>query len=451
MNELLNGEYSLRFTCESVIKTDDRERQFPPSDSVAHHLVAVTAGNVRITGKAKDISLCEGWAAFFEDDRITVQSDPDSVISCISFHGSLFHVLSELSLATNVSYPMNGELFSILEEMFSDDRTSSQIGAPLLFTSRMLEFCTMLSKRLHSLELPASTVGIDGFSVDKVAFRKKGVFHGRECVKITPNREKSELVVLENYRLQSERIDPRHCRYMQMHYYFESDGKEERSARLRILNCVEETDIDKDPRAADIHTPYTNLYFGEDYYAPLCRNRWSSVLFKIELSENTEKVLAGMKRPILRQIKIDPFGIVGSNRLEPNDTMYISSLTFYSGISLLPDGNRSYMVAIKNHIDEHYRHELPLSYYADACRMTVGHFIKRFKTEYGVTPHQYVLDKRFEWVLQYLKDENCSIERVAHDAGFSDPQYFARLFKKRLGMTPTAYRKSKMQTNPDKN
>lgn len=450
MNELLSAGYSLRFTCESVIKTDDRERRFPLSESVAHHLVVVTAGNVRIAEKAKEIPLCEGQAAFFEDDRITVRTEPDSVVVCVSFHGALFHVLSELSLATGVSYPMNSELFSILEEMIADDRTSSQIGAPLLFTSRMLEFCTMLSKRLHSLELPASVVGIDGFSVDKVAFREKGVFHGRECVKITPNREKSGLVVLENYRLQFERIDPRHCRYMQMHYYFESDGKEERSARLRILNCVEEADIDKDPRAADIHTPYTNLWFGEDYCAPLCRNRWSSVLFKIEMSENAEKVLDGMNRPILRQIKIDPFGMVDSNRLEPNDTMYISSLTFYSGISLLPDGNRSYMAAIKNHIDEHYRRELPLSYYADACRMTVGHFIKRFKTEYGVTPHQYVLDKRLEWVMQYLKDENYSIERAARDAGFSDPQYFSRLFKKRFGMTPTAYRKSKNQAKSDK-
>jgi AraC-like DNA-binding protein len=47
---------------------------------------------------------------------------------------------------------------------------------------------------------------------------------------------------------------------------------------------------------------------------------------------------------------------------------------------------------------------------------------------------------------QLLNGEQ-SITRIALDAGFSDPGYFSRRFKKAMGMSPRAFRKQSLRSN----
>ena len=60
----------------------------------------------------------------------------------------------------------------------------------------------------------------------------------------------------------------------------------------------------------------------------------------------------------------------------------------------------------------------------------------------GQTPNEFILSVRLRHAMTRLKaDLRTSVAEVAYDTGFSSPSYFIRCFRKKFGMTPTAYRK----------
>ncbi|MBO5377560.1 MAG: AraC family transcriptional regulator [Ruminiclostridium sp.] len=72
------------------------------------------------------------------------------------------------------------------------------------------------------------------------------------------------------------------------------------------------------------------------------------------------------------------------------------------------------------------------------------HFIRLFSATYSVTPQQYLIDIRIRNAVRLLRTTDLSITETALRCGFSDSNYFCRIFKKYIGVTPSAYRKSAM-------
>ena len=65
-----------------------------------------------------------------------------------------------------------------------------------------------------------------------------------------------------------------------------------------------------------------------------------------------------------------------------------------------------------------------------------------FSREMGVTLTEYVNMRRIEHSVMLLHKTNKQIQDIASASGFSDANYFIRVFKKHYGMTPTSYRKN---------
>ena len=66
----------------------------------------------------------------------------------------------------------------------------------------------------------------------------------------------------------------------------------------------------------------------------------------------------------------------------------------------------------------------------------------------GVTPHQYLCNKRLNTAAELLGaafNDTDNIAEVARACGFNEPLYFSRMFKKKFGVAPTYYRSSKQQ------
>jgi transcriptional regulator GlxA family with amidase domain len=66
--------------------------------------------------------------------------------------------------------------------------------------------------------------------------------------------------------------------------------------------------------------------------------------------------------------------------------------------------------------------------------------VRRFKQATGITPIEYLQKTRIEAAKQLLEQSRQSILEVMLDSGYNDLKSFRSLFKKNVGMTPTAYR-----------
>ncbi|OGV77846.1 MAG: hypothetical protein A3K19_18650 [Lentisphaerae bacterium RIFOXYB12_FULL_65_16] len=69
-----------------------------------------------------------------------------------------------------------------------------------------------------------------------------------------------------------------------------------------------------------------------------------------------------------------------------------------------------------------------------------GHLCRVFKQRHGITPLGYVNALRIERAKGLLVDTTQSVSEVAGRLGFDNLAYFSRLFRKRTGQTPTAFR-----------
>lgn len=68
------------------------------------------------------------------------------------------------------------------------------------------------------------------------------------------------------------------------------------------------------------------------------------------------------------------------------------------------------------------------------------YFSKLFKEEMEENFVEYVTRIRLENAKKLLKEEKYSIKEICVNCGYSDPNYFSRIFKKTIGVTPTEYR-----------
>ena len=82
---------------------------------------------------------------------------------------------------------------------------------------------------------------------------------------------------------------------------------------------------------------------------------------------------------------------------------------------------------------------------ADLCHISKDYFEKIFKEVTSVSPHQYYTGLILDRGRHLLSTTNYSIGEIARLCGIDDALYFSRLFKKNLGMSPAAYRKTVVQ------
>ncbi len=69
------------------------------------------------------------------------------------------------------------------------------------------------------------------------------------------------------------------------------------------------------------------------------------------------------------------------------------------------------------------------------------HFIRCFKAEVGLTPHQFQLQNRIRKA-QRLIHNTKTITEVALTTGFCDQSHFIKQFKKQVGLLPLTYKLS---------
>lgn len=82
-------------------------------------------------------------------------------------------------------------------------------------------------------------------------------------------------------------------------------------------------------------------------------------------------------------------------------------------------------------------------YYAKQYQFNTNYFIRLFKKETGLTPNQYRLNILIDKAKKLLLKSNLNIGEIAEMLNFDDPLYLSHVFKNRVGISPSEYRKRK--------
>lgn len=61
--------------------------------------------------------------------------------------------------------------------------------------------------------------------------------------------------------------------------------------------------------------------------------------------------------------------------------------------------------------------------------------------KYGIAPKDYLIGKRIAHAKRLLRETDASVMEISVSVGYVDQLYFSRIFKKREGISPLAYRK----------
>ncbi|PWK16824.1 helix-turn-helix protein [Arcicella aurantiaca] len=103
-------------------------------------------------------------------------------------------------------------------------------------------------------------------------------------------------------------------------------------------------------------------------------------------------------------------------------------------------GEENRLTSIVKYIQEHLTGNITVDILADKACMSKSNFFKCFKNTFGITPLEYILSERIKLSKKMLEQSNLSLDRIAHDTGFSNAAYLIRQFKKHEQTTPGEYR-----------
>jgi AraC family transcriptional regulator len=92
-------------------------------------------------------------------------------------------------------------------------------------------------------------------------------------------------------------------------------------------------------------------------------------------------------------------------------------------------------------IEEHLGSDIGIATLAGLAGYSPDHFARLFKQSFGLSPYQFILQRRVERAKALLRDRGHSIAEVAMLCGFASQAHFHTTFKARTGVTPGVYRK----------
>lgn len=152
-----------------------------------------------------------------------------------------------------------------------------------------------------------------------------------------------------------------------------------------------------------------------------------SILQKMVAEQNTRGSGYGVVQKANLVCLIAALGRLWDNQFRDN--------TFYF------NEKRNLLAGVLRFIDENHANELNVKQLAAMAYLGPDHFRKVFKEATGLSTVDYINKVRIAKSIALLGDCSLSIGKIAELVGIPDVNYFTRLFRAKLGYTPTEYRR----------
>lgn len=106
----------------------------------------------------------------------------------------------------------------------------------------------------------------------------------------------------------------------------------------------------------------------------------------------------------------------------------------------LPAAHRSIIAPAIEEIERDFTdNELTVAHLSSLCGVSEVYFRRLFLNSFGVSPKEYIIQKRMEYAKALLSSGDFSVCEIAAMCGYAEPCHFSREFSKRFGVSPAQY------------
>lgn len=105
--------------------------------------------------------------------------------------------------------------------------------------------------------------------------------------------------------------------------------------------------------------------------------------------------------------------------------------------------NQSRIGFVADFIKKNLHQKLSVDAIAKMAYVSKSNFFKMFKQELGLSPNEFIIKERIKKAKELLSQQN-SVSETAFSTGFSDTNYFIRVFKQMEGVTPKIFQNKKL-------
>jgi AraC-like DNA-binding protein len=97
--------------------------------------------------------------------------------------------------------------------------------------------------------------------------------------------------------------------------------------------------------------------------------------------------------------------------------------------------------AVRTYLHEHASEPITLATLSRVAALSPFYLVRVFKSHVGIPPHRYLTVLRVERARQLLEVSSLSVTQIAQRAGFGTVSHFSTVFRTRVGLSPSQYRK----------
>ncbi len=97
---------------------------------------------------------------------------------------------------------------------------------------------------------------------------------------------------------------------------------------------------------------------------------------------------------------------------------------------------------VLDYVEEHLAEPIRVCDLSALVNLTEGYFSRAFKRRLGTSPHTYIVRRRVQRGARLMLEGGLPLSEVALRCGFSDQAHFNKSFRKLMGTTPAAWRRS---------
>lgn len=94
---------------------------------------------------------------------------------------------------------------------------------------------------------------------------------------------------------------------------------------------------------------------------------------------------------------------------------------------------------VKDYIDNHFTSDISISDISEKFTLNRYCFIRSFKKQYYLSPHQYIMNQRINRAKELIR-RGFSLTDITYDCGFYDQSHFIKTFKVYTGLTPEKFK-----------